>query len=90
MPLARQIPDFGLANEHEKDEEAANHVEAANHSQKYFKVEIAVNHIRVVAMQLNVDAFRQPREAHDEKKLGEEHELLTRVAVETSASARGS
>ena len=81
MAVAYEIPDFGLANEHEKDEKASDHVQAADDAENDLHVKVAVLHAGVVAVQLDVNALAQPRHSHDQEQLREQHQLLAGIVV---------
>ncbi len=89
MPGPHQAPDLRLADENEKDEEAPDHVEAADESEDNLDVEVAVGHVGVIAVKFDVDALAQPGQAHDEEELGEQDQLLAGVAVALRHAARG-
>lgn len=71
MTFLGQFPYFRFKNEDNKNEKATDHVEPTNDSEKDFKMKVTQLQVFVVSMEFNVDAFRKPRESHDQKKFCE-------------------
>ena len=50
MSLLGPFQNLGFANENQKDEEASDHVEATEDSEKNFQMKVAMFHVGVISM----------------------------------------
>ena len=50
MSFLGPFQDLGLANEHQEDEEASDHVETTKDSEENFQMEVTMFHVGVITM----------------------------------------